>query len=61
MKIKDWLEKEGITQRAFAALVGVNYPSMSKYCSGKMKPRADKIKKIQDLTNGEVKLEDWHE
>jgi DNA-binding transcriptional regulator YdaS (Cro superfamily) len=53
MRISDWLEKEGMTQAAFAARIGVSQGRVSQICA----LGTDSLRtaaKIERATGGEV-------
>lgn len=59
MQLKEWLEKEDMTMRAFAFYTGVSELSVHNWISGKFKPMGFYQKLISKFTKGEVTQEDW--
>lgn len=59
MKLGDWLEAKGLTQTAFAALIGSDQAHVSDLVRGKNRPRLDTVVAIEKATGGAVKAEDW--
>lgn len=58
MNIKEYLEKYGIPQTAFARRLQVNRNTIRDYMAGKYYPRPDIAKMIVEITDGQVTLED---
>lgn len=56
-KLKNYLEKNQITQTAFAKLLGTHRMTLNAYLIFKYKIPQSKKKLIEYLTNGEVKFE----
>lgn len=54
-----WLEKEHLTQRAFAQLLGVTHPIVSMWLSGVRRPGLDSALAIERVTRGAVPAESW--
>ena len=59
MKLLNWLKSNDISQRKFAAMIGVDFTTINKYCSGERLPSRDVAVKIEDITNGEVDIRSW--
>jgi len=60
MRLADWLAKEGMTQQAFADLIGVTQGRVSQIClygTGSLATAA----KIVDACNGEVSFDELAE
>lgn len=57
MKLKDYLEAEGIRQAQFAEMIGVSQQAVSLYCKGGM-PSRQVAARIVEATGGKVRLED---
>lgn len=59
MRLRAWLDREGISATAFGQKVGVeNRQTMSRYVRGERLPPAEVLKRIREATNGEVTYED---
>ena len=59
MKLKVYLESKGMSQEDFSHLLGIT-PAMTSYmASGKRSPSLALALKIQRLTSGKVRPEDW--
>lgn len=63
MRLKDYLAKEGITQREFAEKMNppLQQSHLSNYMSGRVKISLARAIEIQRLTKGAVKPESWLE
>jgi transcriptional regulator with XRE-family HTH domain len=59
MRLGAYLELTGISQVAFAATVGVQQGTVSRYVSGKIPPSAAVMVRIRDASRGAVALDDW--
>jgi len=59
MKLKQYLDENGIRPSFFAAKLEATKSQMSLWCSGKIIPRREKLRKIEKLTGGKVKIADW--
>lgn len=53
MKLKDWLDERHMAQTDFAALVGVDKGTVSRWINGTL-PQREHRDKIKDVTNGLV-------
>ena len=56
---EDWFRSNGIRKNFFAAQMGVDSASISRWLSGKVKPHRAVRKRIEELTNGAVPMESW--
>ena len=54
MLLADWLEQANMTNKAFAATLGVTEESARLYRAGLRRPSNGKVKAIIDLTDGMV-------
>lgn len=61
MKLSKYLSVHGITATQFAALIGVNQSSVSRFCNEARRPDLTTIEKIHNVTNGSVRAEDFFE
>jgi len=59
MKLRDWLEKEGISGNEFARRLGVAKATVSRYATDDRIPRPAILRRIHDETNGEVSAPDF--
>lgn len=59
MKLDDYLNKHGITEAAFAALIGVNQSSVNRMRKGLIRPDISTLKRIVEATDGNVTLDDF--
>jgi transcriptional regulator with XRE-family HTH domain len=59
MRLSSFLSERGMTRAEFAAEVGVHPVTVSKWCSGAMRPRWNFIDAIQRITGGAVTATDF--
>lgn len=59
MKLCEYLEVNGITQKFFSKKIGVNPTHLSRWVSGKTIPRINYIMEVEKATNGAVSARDW--
>jgi plasmid maintenance system antidote protein VapI len=59
MNLKEWLDENGIKRSAFAKLVDVGPPTISRIIGGDRVPSRELIIRIHDVTKGEVTWKDW--
>ncbi len=59
MKLRSYLEKNGISERAFADRIGCSQASVNRYC-GERIPEPDTMRKIIEITGGEVTANDFY-
>lgn len=59
MRLQDYLTKTGMTQTAFADLLGVKQATISRYLSGARKPEPDLMVRIFEATRGSVSPNDF--
>ncbi|CAB4133824.1 HTH_XRE domain containing protein [uncultured Caudovirales phage] len=57
MKLKAYLADQGVTQKDFAELLGINERYMSRLVNGHLMPGKRLERDINSLTGGQVKLE----
>lgn len=57
MLLTTYLKKNGLTDTAFAGLVGVGQATISRYHRGRF-PSIEQIIKIEEVTGGAVKAND---
>ncbi len=60
MKLKDWLDKNGVTEVDFAKKIGTSYMSVNRYVNDKRIPRKPVMKKIFNKTDGQVTSADFY-
>ena len=58
MRLKDYCKKEGISQEAFSYLIGVSPSHVCQIIKGIRNPSIHLIRKIEEVTNGLVKVSD---
>jgi transcriptional regulator with XRE-family HTH domain len=61
MKLKDWLDKEGLTVSEFARLMGSPQPTVWRYVNGDRMPEKEAMRKITELTKRKVDARDFYE
>ena len=59
MKLKQYLELNGISKAAFARNTGLNESDISRYIAKSRKPNLIAISKIRMATKGKVDVEDF--
>lgn len=59
MKLKDFIKKEGFSQRQFALKSGISPMNISRYITGSRKPDVEALFKIKTATNGLVDAGDF--
>jgi transcriptional regulator with XRE-family HTH domain len=59
--LADWRKEKGLTQKDAAALFGVSQPMLSEYEDGKKVPRTLLALKIEQVTEGRVRIATWGE
>ena len=59
MKLTDFLASEKMTRADFADRMGVHPVTVSKWCSGAMRPGWSAMERIQALTAGRVTAQDF--
>lgn len=58
MNLKDYLEKENISPSAWAKKVGISQPIISRFLAGGRGVSLATALRIQEATNGQVRVED---
>ena len=61
MKLKDWLDKEGLTVSEFARRMGTPQPTVWRYVNGERVPEGEAMRKIAELTKKKVQPNDFYE
>ena len=59
MTLKNFMVKYSITARQLAGKLRVSMSAVRKWVQGTRIPRLQTIKRIHNLTNGEVTYDDW--
>ena len=59
MTLSDFLASQNLTRAQFAARLGVHPVTVSKWCSGAMRPAWSAIERIQAETAGQVTAQDF--
>lgn len=54
LSLADWLDREGISPAQFSIRVGKSRPTVGRWLSGEAFPRKTALKKIAEITGGEV-------
>jgi transcriptional regulator with XRE-family HTH domain len=60
MTLKQYFDRHGISQRAFAHTIGTTPVAVSRYVSGLRLPRPEIINRIAKATGGLVTAADWY-
>jgi len=60
MTLREYLDTIGQKQTFFAIRLGVSKQTICRYCNGKGIPGRFVREKIEMLTDGDVKSEEWH-
>ncbi len=55
MNLKEWFKKSGMPKAEFARRVGINQATVYRWLDGEAFPTSNKILKIFEITNKEVK------
>lgn len=58
MKLKEWLQREGMLGRAFAEKVNASPSTISLIISGKRSPSVELAARIERVTKGKVRATD---
>lgn len=61
MTLREYLEEEGLTETAFAELLGISQAAVNRYCNGIRTPHKTKLRAIVDATGGKVTANDFME
>lgn len=59
VKLCYFIDHSGLTQVQFAERMGVTPGAVCNWCSGKSKPKPERIQQIERITKGLVKFHDW--
>ena len=59
MRLNSYLKYAGKTHKDFADELGLSVSAVHKWLYGQRFPRKEHLKKIQELTNGEVTANDF--
>ena len=54
-----WFKKNGVRKNWFADQLGVDGASISRWLAGSTRPHRAVRKRIEELTNGAVTINDW--
>jgi transcriptional regulator with XRE-family HTH domain len=60
MTLDAYLRSVGKTHAQFADAVGISESSVSRYCSGKIIPSKQVMKRIREVTGGKVTADDFY-
>jgi DNA-binding transcriptional regulator YdaS (Cro superfamily) len=58
-QLRNYLSRHGISQSAFAAMIGVNESTVSRYVQGPVRPSWATALRIERATSGAVPLSAW--
>ena len=58
MDLKNYLKIHSLPQEKFASLLGISQPHLSNILKGRKSPSIQLAKRINDVTNGKVSLDD---
>lgn len=61
MKLHEYLESTGTSQRRFAELTGIQQPLISRYARELSRPDLDNAVRIARASKGSVPVEEWFE
>ena len=61
MTLRDYLHKNYITQKSFAALLDISEDYMGSIVNGRLKASKKLARNIEKLTSGEIKAEEVRE
>jgi plasmid maintenance system antidote protein VapI len=59
MRLVDFLKKEGIQKTAFARSMGISRSMVNQIISGKKTPSLELAQRIQRITLGKVRADEW--
>ena len=59
MTLSEYLSAKKLTRAQFAEMLGVHAVTVSKWCSGAMRPEWSRLRAIADATDGAVTAEDF--
>lgn len=59
-KIEAYLKDNGLSQRQFAELIGVDESLVSRYMAKTTKPKVERMFEIERITNGGVPVSAWN-
>lgn len=61
MRLDRYIDTHGFTRQQFADAIGCEQPTVSRFITGARMPNPDLMRKIADVTNGEVTPNDFFE
>jgi transcriptional regulator with XRE-family HTH domain len=61
MKLANYMKKENLTDKAFAAQLEMTRTTVSRFRRDKAKPSRQAIIRIAEATKGKVRFQDWLE
>lgn len=59
MKLKEWLEKNNVSQQEFAEHLGKSKSAICRYLNGSRTPNVETIVAISTITEEQVTVNDW--
>ena len=60
MKLREWLDKRGMTAKELAAQIAVSPAMITRITKGQV-PRPDVMTKLAEVTEGQVRPDDFYE
>jgi transcriptional regulator with XRE-family HTH domain len=60
MKLSEYAKKHGVTLSTLAKELGTSVATISRHCSGKNIPKQELMRRIHELTGGEVTASDFY-
>ena len=61
MKLRAYMQKEGLGDAQFAERIGVHRQTVRQYREGKRIPRPEIMRRIVEVTGGEVTAQDFYD
>lgn len=58
-ELKEWLENKGISYKIFAISIDYDQNTVYKWLNGTLTPSLKAALKIEENTDGEVKVQSW--
>jgi transcriptional regulator with XRE-family HTH domain len=59
MRLRDWMNRNGMKQDQFARETGIGQSTLSQFCTGARRPSLKMMGRIAAATRGEVTPNDW--
>lgn len=58
MTLRQYLNEQQLSERAFAEKIGVKQATVNRYCAGRV-PQPEVMRKITEITSGQVTANDF--